>query len=49
MFEAPDFVPYAGCKGKWIPTEYFFKKGKSFGYFICIECDKKWMSAHAQI
>jgi len=46
--KAPDFVPYAGCEGKWVPTSSFFKMGKSFGYFNCDDCNKTWMSAHAQ-
>ena len=46
--KAPDFVPYAGCEGEWVPTSSFFKQGKSFGYFNCTDCNKTWMSAHAQ-
>ena len=45
---APDFVPYAGCEGKWVPNSLFYKVGKSFGYFTCEDCNKSWMSAHAQ-
>jgi hypothetical protein len=31
-----------------IKHHHSIKKGKSFGYFKCFDCNKTWMSAHAQ-
>ena len=45
--EAPDFAPYQGCIGEWV-NAIQHPGGKSFGYFCCLPCDKKWMSAHAR-
>lgn len=46
-FDEPDYIPYPGCTGTWIPAQQF-TGGKSFGHFCCNYCEKQWMSAHAK-
>ena len=46
--DMPDFAPYEDCVGEWVEAKDFLRDGKSFGYFGCSYCQKKWMSAHAR-
>lgn len=49
LIEKPDFTPYEGCLGEWVPRAQFFSSNsKSFGYFQCNYCHKNWMSAFAR-
>ena len=40
--------PFPNASGKWVRRANFTGQ-KSFGVFTCGDCDKDWLSAHAQV
>jgi hypothetical protein len=48
IFTPPNFVPFEGITGKWVSSQEYKMKAKTFGYYQCNYCQKSWMSAHAQ-
>ena len=40
-------IPYENCEGEWVDSRLFEKGFKSFGFFLCLNCFKWWLSAHS--
>jgi len=41
-------LPYEGVSGRWVASKDF-KQQTSFGFYMCCGCNKRWMSAYANV
>lgn len=42
-------LPFPGALGRWVDADLVDENTKSFGFYFCYECNRRWKSAHSRV